>query len=257
MRSLIFVRGATLPVAVVVLSFSASPDLHARLQPESVVGWNAYVAATERRTAKEVAPADRKAILAGEIVVREDATQNSHGEPLVVPSAMVQHWRGAVLIPNVTLNDVLARLQSGVPKQEDVLQSSVLSRGPDWMRLYLKLQRRKFVTVVYNTEHLVTFRRETPLRASSTSTATRIAELADVGMPTEHELPQGDDRGFLWRLNAYWRYEQVPVGVIAECESISLSRDIPFGVGYVVMPMVRSAASESMARTLDALRRAF
>jgi len=35
----------------------------------------------------------------------------------------------------------------------------------------------------------------------------------------------GDDRGFLWRLNAYWRYEQVAGGVIAECESITLSRD--------------------------------
>jgi hypothetical protein len=35
------------------------------------------------------------------------------------------------------------------------------------------------------------------------STATKIAELADAGTPAEHELPPGEDRGFLWRLNAY------------------------------------------------------
>src|SRR5262249_23941541 len=148
-----------------------------------------YVAATERRLTKELLPADRKSVLAGEVVVREATTENPQGEALSVPSAMVQHWRDAVLIPHVTLNVVLARLQTGVPKQEDGLQSSVLSRGPDWMRLYLKLQRKKFVTVVYNTEHLVTFRRETALRASSMSVATKISELADAGTPTEHELP--------------------------------------------------------------------
>jgi hypothetical protein len=133
----------------------------------------------------------------------------------------------------------------------------VLARGPDWTKIYLKLQRKKFVTVVYNTEHLVRYRRQSPVHASSMSTATKIAELADAGTPAERELTPGDDRGFLWRLNAYWRYEQVPGGVIAECESISLSRDIPMGLGYLVMPMVRSAASESMDRTLATLRARF
>jgi hypothetical protein len=64
----------------------------------------------------------------------------------------------------------------------------------------------------------------------------------------------GDDRGFLWRLNAYWRYEAVPGGVIAECESVSLSRDVPFGLGLVAGPIIRSTARESMERTLESLR---
>jgi hypothetical protein len=92
------------------------------------------------------------------------------------------------------------------------------------MRIYLRLQRQRFVTVVYNTEHTVTFTRFGNTRAASTSTATRIAEVSDPDTPQERELPLGDDRGFLWRLNAYWRYEEVAGGVIAECESISLSR---------------------------------
>jgi hypothetical protein len=244
-----------------------------RLQPEAASAWATYASATERRINTELgsrdrflamdfsadAAADRQATLAGAIVVRGVDTRNDRGEDLDVPSAMVHHWRGAVFIPNVTLNTVLARLQAGAPaaKQEDVLQFALLARGADWMKIYLKLQRKKFVTVVYNTEHLVTFRRDAPTRASSASTATKIAEVASVGTPQEHELPQGDDRGFLWRLNAYWRYEEVPGGVMAECESISLSRDIPSVVRYFVQPMIDSAARESMERTLATVRGGF
>src|SRR5258707_816067 len=95
------------------------------------------------------------------------------------------------------------------------------------------------------------------MRAASTSVATRIAELADADTPEERELPAADDRGFLWRLNAYWRYEEVPGGVIAECESISLSRDVPAFLRYLVNPLIESTARESMTRTLTALRSQF
>ena len=153
---------------------------------------------------------------------------------------------------------IVTQLQTGTsPRQEDVLQSRVLERGPDRMKVYLKLQRKKFVTVVYNTEHLVTFARHGGTRATSTSTATKIAEVADPDTPEERELPIGDDRGFLWRLNAYWRYEQTDGGVIAECESISLSRDVPAVVRYLVGPLVERTAKESMARTLLTLRTRF
>ena len=125
------------------------------------------------------------------------------------------------------------------------------------MRVYLRLQKSKYVTVVYNTEHLVTFRRYGAERASSMSTATKIAEVADAGLPTEHELVPGQDRGFLWKLNAYWRYEQAGSGVIAECESLTLSRPIPYLLTYLIRPIVRSTARESMDRTLSSLRLRF
>jgi hypothetical protein len=255
-------------VAAVLLAAPAVPGT--RLQPASASAWTTYAAATERRIAVELAsgdrflamdfspeaPADRRATLAGEIVVRAVETRDERGATLDVPSALVHHWRGAILIPGVTVTELLAGLQSGPPatKPEDVLRSAVIARGPDWMKVYLKLQRRKFVTVVYNTEHLVTYTRYGPTRGSSRSTATKIAELVDPGTPTERELPPGDDRGFLWRLNAYWRYDAVPGGVIAECESISLSRDIPSVFRDLVMPLVRSTARESMEKTLTALR---
>ena len=68
------------------------------------------------------------------------------------------------------------------------------------------------------------------------------------------EHPIGNDRGFLWRLNSYWRYEEVDGGVIVECESVTLSRSIPSLVRWMVTPMVRSAARESMERTLTSMQ---
>jgi hypothetical protein len=86
--------------------------------------------------------------------------------------------------------------------------------------------------------------------------ATKIAELAEVGTPREREKPPGSDRGFLWRLNAYWRYETVPGGVLIECESVSLSRSVPLLVRPFVTGTVEGVARESLERTLAGLRAA-
>jgi len=243
----------------------------ARLGQETLGGWSTYVSATEDRVRRELesprgflvmdflepeeAAAGRRQVLDdGVVLMRKMQTSDSQGRRITVPGALVHHWRGAVFIPGVTVRQLLVELQSHAPEQEDVLRSSILERGPDRMRVYMRLQRRKIVTATYNTEHVVTFTRFGATRAASVSTATRIAEVSDPDTPDERELPLGEDRGFLWRLNSYWRYEEVAGGVIAECESISLSRDVPSFVRYVVSPLVESTARESMERTLVTLR---
>jgi hypothetical protein len=122
------------------------------------------------------------------------------------------------------------------------------------LRLYLKLRRSKLVSVVYNTEHEIRYRRQVEGRAWSSSKAVRIRELENPGSPGERERPEGSDRGFLWRLNSYWRYQQVDGGVIVECESISLSRSVPPALEPLVRPLVDMVARESMERTLESLR---
>jgi hypothetical protein len=58
----------------------------------------------------------------------------------------------------------------------------------------------------------------------------------------------------MWRLNSYWRFEETDGGVIVECESISLSRSIPFGVGWLVGSFVESVPKESLSDMLVAIR---
>jgi hypothetical protein len=185
---------------------------------------------------------------------------DASGSAFDVPGAQVHHWRGLVYVPGATVGRVLTELHDAPPRpgqQEDIVASRILESHPDRIRVHLRLQRSNLVTAVYNTEHDVTFRRIGEARGATWSRAIRIAEVREPGTPAETELMPGHDRGFLWRLNAYWRYEQTGEGILAECESITLSRSIPSLVRLLVAPLVRGAAHESMERTLAAFRTRF
>ena len=262
----------TVAIPATLLVFGATVAA-ATLTPAAIAGWTSYVAVTERRVERELAAGDRflgldfgpdaarkrRAVSGGTVLVEAVNARDGQDRSIDVPSALLHHWRGAVLIPGARLDALMSKLENGVAvgHPQDVLQSKVLERQSDRLKVFLRLQRSKFVTVVYNTEHTVTFRRLGPTRASSASMATKIAELEAPGTPQERELRPGHDRGFLWRWNSYWRYEEVPGGVIAECESISLSRSLPSAVSYVAGPLIRSTARESMERTLASLRTQF
>ena len=250
-------------VAVEGGSIAAATEPHV----ESVTGWKAYVAATEARREAEsrradgflvldfadTASADRRTLLDGRVVVERMPVPEGRDGPLDVRGAMVHHWRGAVYVPGMTVEALVAALEASPPPQADVLRSRVIGRTPEAMTVFLRLRRTRFITVVYDTEHRVTFVRIAPDRAASSSVATRIVELADPGTPQERPVPAGEDHGFLWRLNAYWRYQAVAGGVIAECESLSLSRTVPFGLGTIARPMIDSTARESMEAALRAV----
>ncbi|MEO7191100.1 MAG: hypothetical protein ABI051_08590 [Vicinamibacterales bacterium] len=255
---------ARLLFASVVASAVGVPAAY--VKPETLDGWRLYVEAVEQRRAGElsdpsrflaldyVAPDERRVVSSGRIVTAALRARNPRSEAIPVPGAEVHHWRGAVFIPGVTVAEVMATLQEAPPKQADVLQARVLARGADSMKVYLRLRRSKIVTVIYDTEHDVRFWRYGNDRAASATIATGIAELDDVGTAAERRLPAGEDHGFLWRLNAYWRYSAVPGGVIAECESLTLSRGVPFGLRTIARPIIDSTARESMTSALEAVR---
>jgi hypothetical protein len=257
---------------IAVLCSSTVVAAAAGLRSDAAKAWSTYVSATERRIARELASpakflaidfdpdaaAERRAVMGGTIVVRRIETLDARGGKMSAPSARIHHWRGDVLIHGVTVAQLIDRLEGGaLPRQDDVERGGVLEREPGRLKLYLRLRRKMLVTVVYNTEHVATFARYGGSRATSTSVATKIAELADPDTPEERELSAGNDRGFLWGLRAYWRYEDVVGGAIAECESLALSRDAPALVRYLVDPLIESTARESMTRTLNALRTQF
>jgi hypothetical protein len=57
-------------------------------------------------------------------------------------------------------------------------------------------------------------------------------------------------------MNSYWRFEEKDQGVYVEVESISLTRDIPTGLGWIVKPFVTSIPRESLVMTLGSTRSA-
>lgn len=210
----------------------------AQPKPETLDAWNRYVAETETRL-------DRTRTRGLSTSARGADVTAPWGEIVDVPSGSLHHWHGAVFVAGITLDRLLDDfLHPGRrPPQQDVVASRVLSRGEDSLRVYLKLVRRTIVTVTYDTEHEMTFHRWTPTLATGRSAATSIRE------------GDGGDRGFLWRLNSYWRFQAVDGGVLVELESLTLSRDIPSLVRPIAAPIIRRIARESMAGTLEHLRR--
>lgn len=251
---------------------AAAPDLEAELQPHTVSAWRSYEKQVDERYARLSAigrpffvhdeygapAAWRQVARSGSVAMRELNTPAREAKEPEVPDGRVHHWVGAVFIPSVTLEAVLEQLQQRAGREsesyDDVLASRLLARDGDRLRVFMKLRRESVITVTYNTEHDVQYRRLGGTRASSRSVATRIAELVDPGTPREREKPPNRDRGFLWRLNAYWRYEQVDGGVLIECESVSLSRAVPYLLRPLINGMVEGIARESLERTLVSMR---
>jgi putative flippase GtrA len=234
--------------------------------PSTLAAWRIYEAQLDAQYAAAPSAAagrffvhDRAALAPG---WRESVM---HGSPSIIkidtaPSAdgKIHHWVGALFVPGVTVDAAIERLarRAGHESEsyDDVLASRVMERNGNQVRVFMKLRRTSVITVTYNTEHVVEYTRVTGTRALVRSVATRIAELADAGTAQEQEKAPADDNGFLWRLNAYWRYEAVPGGVIVECESVSLSRPVPLVVRPLANPIVDRIARESLNRTLLSLR---
>jgi hypothetical protein len=257
-----YVSISALALSSAVLLSAAGPETG------TLTAWTRYVASVEARTARELrdgpflaidAPGradERRRMMAGAFVTSAVETRDPQGREIDVPDGLVHDWRGDVFIPGATLDRILARLERTAPSAPptEVLSSRILDAGPGWNRVGLILQRRKVITVVYQTEHRVTFQRVQPDRALSTSIATSIRELADYGTSAQRAKAPGDDHGFLWRWNAYWRFQQMPAGVTAECESISLSRSVPALIRFVAGPVIESTARESMTSALEAMQ---
>jgi putative flippase GtrA len=255
---LVFAAAPVAILAAVLCAGSASTADAAGLKSETVAAWNEYVARVEARRAGETMDdqqfraGDRARLARGLVMV-----ENVAGRGVEVAGGTISHWRGAVFVRGVALDELLegaAFRGSRVRHPDDVIAARVLSRAGDSLRVFLKLQRQAIVTVAYNTEHHVTFERHRPTSASSRSVATRIAELGEVGTPREHEKPAGADRGFMWRLHSYWRYLAVPGGVIVEVESLTLSRDLPWALRQIAGPIIDRIARDSITRTLAVLR---
>jgi hypothetical protein len=183
-----------------------------------------------------------------------------NGRTIETPGGLVHHWVGLAFIPGAKLHDVLDVLQDydhhAVYYAPDVERSKLESRDGDHFRVFLRFRRHKVVTVVLNTEHDVHYFRDSPTRAHSRSSAVRIAQVENAGKSDEREKAPGDDDGFLWRMETWWRTVESDGGVYVQSEVVSLTRNIPAGLGWLIGPFVTSIPKETLAFTMEATRRA-
>jgi hypothetical protein len=195
----------------------------------------------------------------GELVIQA-IDRDDTGLSRDVPDGLIHHWIGTLFVPGATIDATLALLQDydhhASIYAPAVSRSHLESHEGNVFRMHLRFTMTRVITVVMNTENEAMFTRTAPDRASSRIHSTRVTEVENADTPAERELPVGHGGGYLWRLNTYWRLMQKDGGVYVECESISLTRAIPFGLGWMVKPFVTSLPKDSLAFTLETTRTA-
>jgi hypothetical protein len=199
------------------------------------------------------------ALKRGEVKMQKLETPDG-GKPIRCPGGLIHHWTGVVFVPGAKLDDVLGLLEDydhhSVYFAPDVERSKIESRNGGHFRVFLRFRRHKVITVVLNTEHDIEYFRDVPDRAHSRSSALRIAEVENPGKSDEREKSPGDDGGYLWRMETWWRMEERDGGVYVQSEVVSLTRDIPAVVSWLVTPFVTSIPKETLTATLVATRKA-
>ena len=270
----ILLAAAALYPAVADSAQGAEPE-PAKLHASTLDAFDRYVKLTEARNAGELKrgtnllwidelPETERAqayaaLTRGEVKMKKLEMRDG-GKQIACPAGIIHHWAGVVFIPGAKLDDVLAMLEDydkhSVYYGPDVERSKIESRNGDHFRVFLRFRRHKVITVVLNTEHEIEYFHDGPERAHSRSSAVRIAEVENAGKKDEREKPPGADGGFLWRMETWWRMEERDGGVYVQSAVVSLTRDIPVFLKWMIEPFVTSVPKETLTATLVATRKA-
>jgi hypothetical protein len=242
----------------------------AELKPETVEGFARYVQATEKHIDQQVARPDRflyidgladtplTSLKNGQTYMHRLETRDDSGRAITTPGGLIHHWIGDVFIPGASLIQVLDLVEDYNHHQDiyepDVVRSRIVTRNGNDFKVEMRFRKKKVITVTLNTEHDVHYSELDSTHWYSRSVSTRIAEVEDADKPGEREKPVGHDGGFLWRINSYWRFVERDGGVYVECESVSLTRDIPPGLGWLIKGLVTSVSRQSLEHTLKSTR---
>jgi hypothetical protein len=251
------------------------PTRAEQLKKETAAAFDQYIRLKETRDERQIS--GRQAFLwvdgLPEPIAREAYAKLKRGQVLIrrnqdcgasdcsaVPGGLIHDWVGVVFIPRVSLAQALKTLQDydrGADYyRPQVLKSKLVDRSGDVFHVSLRLKQVHVITVVLDTEYEVHYGYLDEAHAVSRSHSTRIAEVENAGEANEHDRAPGDNRGLLWRLYSYWRFYQADGGIYIQCDAVSLTRDVPTGLGWLIRPFIQSIPSESLRFTLDSTRTA-
>ena len=237
------------------------------LKPETVQAFDRYIASTEAKMQPrwngehflwfDDSPEIRLRLLAGAVVA-----QPVQGNGIVaLPGGLIQDWIGAVFVPKTTLKETLSLVQDYPQHTQiykpDVTDVKVLSHnGNDYTIRTRVVKSKFFISDVVDIDNQIHFAALDPQRVYSRSVSQRVAEISNAGKHNERELPVGHDRGLVWRVNGYWFFEESDGGVFITCESVTLTRDIPFLLAKVLSPLVHELPAEALKTSLEQTRSA-
>ena len=258
-----------------LLAVSAAVVYAAELKPATSAAFDRYARLTEQRIDAEVSrPADflwidtlaqnrraevHRGLRQGGVIIERLQTRNG-GKEIPVPDGLIHHWVGTVFVPGVGVKQAVALMQDYNQHSKyfapAIARSKLLERNGNRFRVALRFHVKKIITVTMDTENEAEFFHPAADRAHSRIRSTRVSEIADAGTPQEKAKPAGEENGFMWNLNTYWRFLERDGGVYIQCESLTLTRDVPFALAWIIRPIVTQMPKESLTFTMGKVREA-
>jgi hypothetical protein len=257
---LLAVATAVIAAADLTPATSAAFDRYARLTEQRI---NAEVGGTGAFLWIDSLPKHRTEVLPGlkqgGVIIERLRTQEG-SKDIPVPDGLIHHWVGTVFVPNVGVKDAVALMQDYDRHSNyfapAIARSKLLEHTGNQFRVALRFHVKKIITVTMDTDNEAEFFHPAPDRAHSRIRSMRVSEVIDAGTPQEKTKAKGEENGFMWNLNTYWRFLERDGGTFIQCESITLTRDVPFALAWIIRPIVTQMPKESLTFTLAKARAA-
>ena len=247
----------------------------AELTPATAAVFVRYANLTEQRINAEVVkntdflwidtlPQARRAdvlrgLQQGGVIIERLQTREGSKE-IEVPDGLIHHWIGTVFVPKTTVKEAVSLMQDydrhSTYFAPAIARSKLLERDGARFRVALRFHVKKIISVTMDTENEAEFFHPSADRSHSRIRSTRVTEVADAGTPQEKPKAPGEENGFMWNLNTYWRFLERDGGTYIQCESLTLTRDVPFALAWIIRPIVTQMPKESLTYTLEKARTA-
>ena len=259
-------------VALAIVGLAVAPAA-GELKPATLAAFDKYVKLTEARMADEVngtspifwidrQPDARRAQLYAQLkrgdVLAERMQTRENNKQIEISDGMIHHWVGTILLPGATMEKVMAFVKDYGNYSKyfapTIVRSRVISQTDDHFEVAMRTSTRKMITVTIDADYVIDYRPVGADRVYTRSVAKNFFEIKDPGTPHERRTPAEQGQGYLWRLNNYCSFQLRPEGVYEQCESISLSTDIPWFVRFIVTPFVTAVPRETLEFTLGRVR---
>jgi hypothetical protein len=258
---------------VAVCLLSAAVLCHAgvlsleRLDPATVEAYDRYVASYEQNGARNFR-ADRAFLIDSQRARSREAFRS--GEPFVeilkgenVAGGHIHHVYGAIHVPGVTADQVRLAMQQyskySLYYKPDVVESrgDLLPGGSpsdQRFRVELKLlQTTLWFDVAFDTVYNTHYLKLDDHSFETASRSTSIREYKEAHNREAGTWEEGNDHGFIWRIDTWWHARDNGDGVDLEMTNITLTRPVPFGFGWWASRKAKASVENLLIRTRDAL----
>jgi hypothetical protein len=192
-----------------------------------------------------------------ELIAGAVRVEQVNGGSWPVNGGLLHHWRAVAFVRGASPKDMLALLSdyNNLSRyySPEVVSSHALGNNGTSTTLAMRFKKQR---VVLDAEFQIESGLAGTSRGYSFSRSSHIWQIDQPGTERERRRVEGADDGFLWRLNSYWSFERGSGGLFIECEAVSLTGAVPTGLGWLIMPMIRTLPRDSLQFTLTATKNA-